>query len=106
MKKILAVVLCLLIACTAFACLAFAEDETTTADPYETAIPQVITNIAGGNSADHQQDLYNGFKFLRVATEKLTEWVKQAAQAFDRVAEWLRTFTVDGLFGKFSSVIK
>ncbi len=106
MKKILAVILCLLITCTAFACLAFAEGETTTKDPYETAIPQVITNIAGGNSADHQQDLYNGFKFMRIVTENLTRFVQDAAKAFDRLAEWLKTFTVESLFGNLAGIIK
>ena len=95
MKKLLALALSLLIACTAFACLvsATAADETTTKDPYETDIPQVITNIAGGHSADHQEELHNGLKFFRDLTEKLMNFFQSIADAFDRAVDQWRTFT-------------
>ena len=108
MKKLLALALSLLIACTAFACLvsATAADETTTKDPYETDIPQVITNIAGGHSADHQEDLHNGLKFFRILTENLTNFFKDIADAFDHFIDRWKAFSVDGLFNRLSGTIK
>ena len=98
MKKIIALVLCFLVACTAFACLVSAEGEGTTKDPYETDIPQVITNIAGGHSADHQKELGDGLRFFRVMTEKLMDFVQSCADAFDRAVEWIKNFSVANLF--------
>jgi hypothetical protein len=103
MKKIIALVLCVLVACTAFACLVSAENEGTTKDPYETDIPQVITNIAGGHSADHQKELGDGLKFFRILTENLLRFAKDAAAAFDRTVERIRNFNVRDFFtGLFS----
>ncbi len=103
MKKFVAVVLCFLVACTAFACLVSAENEGTTKDPYETDIPQVITNIAGGHSADHQKELGDGLKFFRILTENLLRFAKDAAAAFDRTVERIRNFNVRDFFtGLFS----
>ena len=98
MKKLIAVVLCLLVACTAFAGLVAAENEPTTKDPYETDIEQVITNIAGGQSADHQKELGDGLKFFRILTENMLKFAKDAAAAFDRTVEWLRNFDIASLF--------
>ena len=106
MKKILAVVLCLIVACTAFACLVSAEAEQPTQDPYETDIPQVITNIAGGNSADHQEDLHTGFKFLRIVTENLTRFVKDLAKAFDDFIDRVQSFTTENILGGIASIFK
>jgi hypothetical protein len=100
MKKIIAIVLCFLVACTAFACLVSAESEEPTKDPYETDIPQVITNIAGGHSADHQKELGDGLKFFRILTENMLKFAKDAAAAFDRTVEWLRSFNITDLFAK------
>ena len=101
MKKVLAILLCLLFACTAFACLVAAESEAPTKDPYETDIPQVITNIAGGNSADHQEDLHTGLKFMRIVTENLTRFVKDLAKAFDDFIDRVHSFTVENVFSIF-----
>ena len=106
MKKILAVVLSLLVICTAFACLASAADDSTTKDPYETDIPQVITNIAGGNSADHQEDLHTGFKFLRIVTENLTKFAQDVADAFDRFVERVKLFNASNLFSGITNLFK
>ena len=100
MKKLIAVVLSLLVVCTAFAFLVSAADEGTTKDPFETDIPQVITNIAGGHSADHQKELGDGLKFFRILTENMLKFAKDAAAAFDRTVEWLRSFNITDLFAK------
>lgn len=105
MKKIIAVVLCLLVACTAFACLVSAENEPTK-DPYETDIPQVITNIAGGQSADHQKELGDGLKFFRILTENLTKFAQDLAAAFDRTVERLKAFNVNNLFSSIVGIFK
>lgn len=98
MKKIIAIVLCFLVACTAFACLVSAEGEEPTKDPYETDIAQVITNIAGGHSADHQKELGDGLKFFRILTENMLKFAQDCAAAFDRTVDWLQSFSLSNLF--------
>jgi len=106
MKKIIALVLCVLVACTAFACLVSAENEQPTKDPYETDIPQVITNIAGGQSADHQKELGDGLKFFRILTENLTKFAQDLADAFDRMIDRLKAFNVNDLFSNIVGAFK
>ena len=106
MKKLIAVLLSLLVFCTAFACLVSAADADTTKDPYETDIPQVITNVFGDYAADHQQELGNGLKFFRILTENLTNFAKNIAEAFDKFIDRVRTFTTEGVFDRLADTFK
>ena len=102
MKKLIAVVLSLLVVCTAFAFLVSAADEGTTKDPFETDIPQVITNIA----ADHQKELGDGLKFFRTLFEKLTDITRKIADAFDKLVDALKNFSPDNLFDRITDMFK
>jgi len=106
MKKLLAVVLSLLVICTAFACLVSAADEGTTKDPYETDIPQVITNIAGDHAADHQKELGDGLKFFRIIFENLSSFAKNLAEAFDHFIDRVKSFTTEGVFDRLADMFK
>ena len=106
MKKLIAVLLSLLVVCTAFACLVSAADEGTTKDPYETDIPQVITNIAGDHAADHPKKLGDGLKLFRILTEHLTNFAKNIAEAFDKFIDRVRTFTTEGVFDRLADMFK
>lgn len=106
MKKLIAVILSLLVICTAFACLVSAADEGTTKDPYETDIPQVITNVFGDYAADHQKELGDGLKFFRIITENLTNFAKNLAEAFDNFIERIKSFSTDGLFDRLADMFK
>lgn len=106
MKKLLAIVLCILVACTAFVCFVAAENEQPTKDPYETDIPQVITNIAGGNSANYQEELHTGLKFMRIVTENLTRFAKDLAQAFDEFIDRVQSYTTENILKGIASLFK
>ncbi|MBQ4207959.1 MAG: hypothetical protein II621_06615 [Clostridia bacterium] len=106
MKKLIAVVLSLLVVCTAFAFLVSAADEGTTKDPFETDIPQVITNIAGDHAADHQKELGDGLKFFRTLFEKLTDITRKIADAFDKLVDALKNFSPDNLFDRITDMFK
>ncbi len=106
MKKLIAVLLSLLVFCTAFACLVSAADADTTKDPYETDIPQVITNVFGDYAADHQQELGNGLKFFRIIFENLSNFAKNLADAFDNFIDRVKSFSTDGWMNRLSDMFK
>ena len=108
MKKLIAVMLCLLVACTTFACLVSAEAEVveTSKDPYEGEIPQVVTNLIGQYSADHTGELHSGLTFLRVLTEKMTKFVQDIARAFDQLAERLKGFRAENLLSNVKGIFQ
>jgi len=106
MKKLIAVILSLLVICTAFACLVSAADEGTTKDPYETDIPQVITNVFGDYAADHRQELGNGLKFFRIIFENLSNFAKDLAEAFDNFIDRVKSFSTDGWMNRLPDLFK
>ena len=108
MKKIIAVMLCLLIACMTFACLVSAEVEVveSSRDPYEGEIPQVVTNLIGQYSADHTDELHSGLTFLRALTEKMTKLAQDIARAFDQLAERLKGFRAENLLSNVRGIFQ
>lgn len=105
MKKLIAIVLCLLVACTTLVCLVSAEGEGTTKDPYDHDIPQVITDIMGQPERTYNDEIHDGFKFFRIITENLSRFAQDIARAFDNFIDRVHSFSknnvVDSLRNMF-----
>ena len=97
MKKIIAIVLGLLVACVSFACLVSAEGEQPTADPYDHDIPQIVTDLMGHPDKTYNDEIHDGFKFFRILTENLSKFFQDIARAFDNFIDRVHAFRVDNL---------
>ena len=110
MKKLLAVLLSLLVVCTAFSCCVFASAADGTAkNADDDSISQLITDVAGNFDIDAEQNrenLHNGFKFFRILLENMNNFFRDIAEAFDRFADRWRDFNAKDLFGSLSDTFK
>lgn len=106
MKKLIAVLLSILVVCTAFTCFAGAADDSTVKDSTERGIEDLITNILDGHQGDHREEAGNGLKFFRIIFENLTNFAKNLAEAFDKFVERVKSFSTENVFDRLADMFK